>query len=64
MGDHFLEAELAEAKDVIPTIEGCTLIACVSAQVRVSYRYILPRGYKSFFMRNSTEHGISTAHKN
>ena len=43
MGDHFLEAELAEAKDVIPTIEGCTLIACVSAQVRVSYRYRLAR---------------------
>ena len=38
MGDHFLEAELAEAKDVIPTIEGCTLIACVTAQVRASYR--------------------------
>ena len=23
-----------------------------------------PRGYKTFFMLNSTEHGISTAHKN
>ena len=37
MSAQFLAAELAEAKDVIPTIEGCTLIACVPAQVRVSY---------------------------
>lgn len=38
MSAQFLEAELAEAKDVIPTIEGCILVACVPAQVRVSYR--------------------------
>lgn len=38
MSEQFLLAELAEAKEVIPTIEGCTLIACVPAQVRASYR--------------------------
>ena len=27
-------------------------------------RDILARGYKTFFMLNSTEHEISTAHKN
>ena len=27
-------------------------------------RNIRPRGYKTFFMLNSTEHGISTVHKN
>ena len=27
-------------------------------------RYSLARGYKSFFMLNSTKHKISTAHKN
>ncbi|XP_052811888.1 uncharacterized protein LOC128239326 [Mya arenaria] len=32
------EAELAEAKDTIPTIEGFTLVTCVAAQVRASYR--------------------------
>ena len=26
--------------------------------------YAWPRGYKTFFMLNSTEHEISTAHKN
>ena len=27
-------------------------------------KYIRPRGYKTFFMVNSTENEISTAHKN
>ncbi|KAL4232939.1 hypothetical protein ACF0H5_007627 [Mactra antiquata] len=32
------EEELAEAKSTIPTIEGFTLVTCVAAQVRASYR--------------------------
>lgn len=33
-----MEAELAEAKATIPTIEGYTMITCVAAQVRASYK--------------------------
>jgi hypothetical protein len=31
------EEELAEAKAVIPTLEGFTLVTCVRAQVRAGY---------------------------
>ena len=35
-------------------------IFCVPAKIQT----IIPRGYKTFFMLNSIEHEISTAHKN
>ena len=36
----------------------------VSVAEKAALTLSLPRGYKNFFMLNSTEHEISIAHKN
>jgi len=43
-------AEIAEAKQAIPTMEGFTLVTCVPAQVRASYRWVRSHVQNSFII--------------
>ena len=49
----------AKPSERINIMEGMFIVifACLFVVVR-------PRGYETFFMHNSTEHKLSTAHKN
>ena len=55
----FILANSADPDEMLPFAAFCLCLHC-------SPKYLFTRyqGYKTFFMLNSTEHKISTAHKN